>query len=361
MSFFNLEQPGVSCSHYHLSITLPGEALAPQPDTAMQILLSKGAPATTPCATLPSNLQKFKIPHARREYGEAAGGTFLVQHLGGELCHFWHHRYHILRPTTLYLKVPATCVLLLFTLSGDAHCSGANETPEKMKAGYCHCFCVPEGLYTMHFDPGNYTFAQTELLPTALPLLKLAGDSRSRLQEYIQTPSDQSMHLHCGLLNTNLRQLLLEIQNCPYNDKESQQLYYEDKVHQLIIRFSLELTSKPKKNIKIPPARLREIRDYIHIASAEHFVTVDELILKFAFCRTILTAAFKEHFGLTVGRYILKVRMEMARDLVLQTNDPITEIADRVHYEHLSAFSRAFRASHRYSPKKYRKLHKIRP
>ena len=65
--------------------------------------------------------------------------------------------------------------------------------------------------------------------------------------------------------------------------------------------------------------------------------------------RTLEQISIK-HLGFTPGKYYLRIRLQRARRLVLDTNLPILEIAIRSGFNSLSAFSRAFKARYSFSP-----------
>lgn len=59
-----------------------------------------------------------------------------------------------------------------------------------------------------------------------------------------------------------------------------------------------------------------------------------------------LVRQFKSAFGITPHRYLAKVRLQRAAELLQQSNTPVNEIAWTCGFENASAFSRAFRAAY---------------
>ena len=64
-------------------------------------------------------------------------------------------------------------------------------------------------------------------------------------------------------------------------------------------------------------------------------------------------------FGLSTGQWILKQRLELARQQLLQTNIPIAEIAFNAGYREQSAFSRQFIRATGFTPSAFRKARKF--
>lgn len=67
-----------------------------------------------------------------------------------------------------------------------------------------------------------------------------------------------------------------------------------------------------------------------------------------------LSSMFNREKGIGINRYIKNVRMEKARELLLDTNMKINDICKAVGYSNLSYFCKAFRNEHGMTPEKYR-------
>ena len=64
---------------------------------------------------------------------------------------------------------------------------------------------------------------------------------------------------------------------------------------------------------------------------------------------------FKEHFHITLSQYVTYLRLEHAKQLLQDTDIPITEIALQSGYQNVSYFIRSFKKTYEVSPLKYRK------
>lgn len=82
---------------------------------------------------------------------------------------------------------------------------------------------------------------------------------------------------------------------------------------------------------------------------------VEDLARQFFISKTQLYRAFHSVLGVSVGNYILQVRIIKAKDLLRNSDCSIELIAERVGYQNLSAFSRAFKAQVGVSPHAFRK------
>ena len=64
---------------------------------------------------------------------------------------------------------------------------------------------------------------------------------------------------------------------------------------------------------------------------------------------------FAAHTGMSLGRYLLMLRMEKARALLANTDMPVNLVAEQTGYTDQSAFTRRFKKYHGVSPGNYRK------
>ncbi|MDQ0058763.1 AraC family transcriptional regulator [Paenibacillus harenae] len=100
--------------------------------------------------------------------------------------------------------------------------------------------------------------------------------------------------------------------------------------------------------------QLDRVKNYIgHRTDQE--ITLDELtdianLSKYYLCRL-----FKKAYGTTPIQYHTAIRLEKAKQLIQLTNLPLTEIADKLGFQSIYAFSRAFRKLENVSPSFYRK------
>ena len=64
---------------------------------------------------------------------------------------------------------------------------------------------------------------------------------------------------------------------------------------------------------------------------------------------------FKEHFHITISQYVTYLRLEHAKQLLQDTDIPVTEVAMQSGYQNVSYFIRSFKKTYGVSPLKYRK------
>jgi two-component system, response regulator YesN len=73
-----------------------------------------------------------------------------------------------------------------------------------------------------------------------------------------------------------------------------------------------------------------------------------------------LCSLFKDEMGITIFDYITKLRMDKARELLLQSEMQIQSIGSTVGYSNVQSFIRFFKRYYLLTPEQYRKAHRIR-
>lgn len=93
---------------------------------------------------------------------------------------------------------------------------------------------------------------------------------------------------------------------------------------------------------------------YINTHYSEKLV-LNQLAKKYFFNSNYLCMLFKKKLGMTFSMYLLKVRMEKAKELLQDGKYSITEIAAKVGYSEYSYFNRSFKKYFQIPPSELRK------
>ena len=125
-----------------------------------------------------------------------------------------------------------------------------------------------------------------------------------------------------------------------------------------IIELFVFLNKYSIENISTTPGVMSKAVEYIN-SNIERNITIYEIcseihMSKYHFCRQ-----FKKTTGTTVMKYILKTRIVMAKNMLLNENLSITEISNRCGFSSVSYFSRVFKDETGVSPLNYKKEGKL--
>ena len=96
--------------------------------------------------------------------------------------------------------------------------------------------------------------------------------------------------------------------------------------------------------------------DYIH-AGYMHELTVTELARRLSLDRSYFSTLFKEKTGISPKKYLFNYRMNVAADLMINSQQSITTAANSVGYSDISNFSRMFKSHFGLSPRAYIEKH----
>jgi len=125
-----------------------------------------------------------------------------------------------------------------------------------------------------------------------------------------------------------------------------------------MIETSLTLNKpfKVAKQVRLSAADLRCIDmavEYIY----KHYtdkISADQLSIEVGLSKEKLQAGIQCRKGQTLARYIQQVRLEKAKELLANTNQPVKAVADAAGFINESHFCKVFRKANFISPIQYR-------
>lgn len=147
-----------------------------------------------------------------------------------------------------------------------------------------------------------------------------------------------------------------------FNDKQTQELSI--KAARMIpdlfywVNFVIEKTCDYMVAVELKDSIMDKVRRYVaqHINNEE--LTCEE-IANFVFLNPdYLTRIVKRETGLPLNEYIQNQRIALAKELLIKTNLPVSEIATRVGYMHFSQFSKIFKKHVDMTPIQFRHMQK---
>ena len=150
----------------------------------------------------------------------------------------------------------------------------------------------------------------------------------------------------------NLENLFLEIANC--NKLENRPL------EPLLLSYIWKLIFRLKQFNTISNKKYKKAEDYVDqvcLLISNHYaaMNINQLANELQLDRCYLSRIFKQRTGLSIKTYLTNVRLQAARNLLLQ-NYTVTETSTMVGYADIASFSRAFRAYYKFSPTQYVQL-----
>lgn len=108
-------------------------------------------------------------------------------------------------------------------------------------------------------------------------------------------------------------------------------------------------TPEPSPKCMSPEEVVADIRDYIDCNYHQN-IKLSILEEKYHFSASYLTKLFNTAYGYSIYEYLLKVRMERAKELLENPNIKVLDIAERLGYSDNHYFSKAFKTYYNISP-----------
>ncbi len=184
-----------------------------------------------------------------------------------------------------------------------------------------------------------------------------------RLDHFYFEPFINRKEYHNGLIN--IGPMTIKKISDIFNSIEAQLINFEDNFWACRNRtFLIELlflihhcySEKETLDLKVSETSnlINDIILYIHL-NYNKKLTIEDIVTGFNTNRNTLSRKFKNETGNTVVEYIVKLRIKVACALLKETSIPIEEVMERVGFNDLSYWGRAFKKYVGITPSDYRK------
>ena len=247
----------------------------------------------------------------------------------------WHDEFEIIYVRSGFLTV---------SISGESYIGKTGDA-----------FVVsPGNLHLMGSDTGivdYYTFL--------FPLKYISFRTDDMLDEKLLEPLN-SGHLMIGprVKDTakELCEQLIEIYMAKKDESESK-ITTQIRTKIILLQFILEMWKKGFVIENDTSGRNiveKEMVSYIQ----QNFtgkISLREFGEQFHLSEKYISRYFKEHFHITLSQYVTYLRLEHAKQLLQDTDIPVTDVAMQSGYQNVSYFIRSFQKAYAVSPLKYRK------
>lgn len=131
----------------------------------------------------------------------------------------------------------------------------------------------------------------------------------------------------------------------------------EERVKKLLLYYECWLNKAVQKTVSHSRIIAEKARAYIQVHYMDGDLNISDISQELYINQTYLRKMFKEEMGMTLLEFITKYRMHMAKQLLLNTEHNLSEIAELVGYNDVSYFSKCFKKYYQVSPKQMTKRH----
>ena len=247
----------------------------------------------------------------------------------------WHDEFEIIYVRSGFLAV---------SISGESYIGKTGDA-----------FVVsPGNLHLMGSQTGTvdyYTFL--------FPLKYISFRTDDMLDEKLLEPLNSGHLMICPRVKDTAKELceqLIEIYEAKKDESESK-ITTQVRTKIILLQFILEMWKKGFEIENDTSGRNtveKEMVSYIQ----QNFtgkISLREFGEQFHLSEKYISRYFKEHFHITLSQYVTYLRLEHAKQLLQDTDIPVTDVAMQSGYQNVSYFIRSFQKAYAVSPLKYRK------
>ena len=212
----------------------------------------------------------------------------------------------------------------------------------------------PGNLHLMGSQSGTvdyYTFL--------FPLKYISFCTDDMLDEKLLEPLNSGHLMICPRVNDTAKELceqLIKIYEAK-NDESESKITTQVRTKIILLQFILEMWKKGfviENDTSGRNTVEKEMVSYIQ----QNFtgkISLREFGEQFHLSEKYISRYFKEHFHITLSQYVTYLRLEHAKQLLQDTDIPVTDVAMQSGYQNVSYFIRSFQKAYAVSPLKYRK------
>ena len=247
----------------------------------------------------------------------------------------WHDEFEIIYVRSGFLAV---------SISGESYIGKTGDA-----------FVVsPGNLHLMGSQTGTvdyYTFL--------FPLKYISFRTDDMLDEKLLEPLNSGHLMICPRVKDTAKELceqLIKIYEAK-NDESESKITTQVKTKIILLQFILEMWKKGfviENDTSGRNTVEKEMVSYIQ----QNFtgkISLREFGEQFHLSEKYISRYFKEHFHITLSQYVTYLRLEHAKQLLQDTDIPVTDVAMQSGYQNVSYFIRSFQKAYAVSPLKYRK------
>lgn len=267
-------------------------------------------------------------------------------------------------------KIPVSKHLYVTDIGHFPQASSHSVSRKEGSEQYIMIFCAAgKGTVRMPVAKREITTGQLTLIPPGVPH-KYEADRATPWNIYWFHFTGRQASEYAELLGLDERQPIMQVADADALIRQFESLYtvvvsaFSDSA---LVQASVELaktlclvnslrTGRHKKSRKSEQRILASIEYITREYDAPH--TLEELARTAGLSIPHYVALFRQHTGTSPIRYLTRVRLRHACELLDMSDKSVSEIARAVGYEDAFYFSRAFHKNTGHSPTRYRALHK---
>lgn len=231
-----------------------------------------------------------------------------------------------------------------YILKGKGVFSSANHEAVQLKAG--DVFILPKGVPCFYQADGKEPWTYFWIGLSGLKIATMLSGSVLSSKHYLRQVQNSNF---CKSLNK-----LFEAVHNP--NVLTNDLLTESLIYQTFYYLDTEYPIKKKKKHLANSEQLKIALNYLHDNYDDHNCSIASLCNKLDVSRSYLYNLFKSGFNTSPQQFLIKIRMEEAKNRLKNSQNSVQEISASVGYIDEFTFSKAFKKYSGFSPKVFRQM-----
>ncbi|WP_437918879.1 helix-turn-helix domain-containing protein [Sphingobacterium sp. LRF_L2] len=294
-----------------------------------------------------NNLQNEEfIPFSEKETEiiSTAGGIFRFQETSFDGLQFVKCNYSLLEKEKLHIHIEKEVLEMHFRLQGTSQIH-RSKSPIHLEQGNNMLTYQRDDVQKVILNPVEYgTFLEIRI-------------GKSQFEKFMHEDIVQSTrNLFSGSahqITPTMRLLIADMTNNRYQGK-MKALFLESKMTELfLLQLQQKSAIRPQSNTlkKSEIELLYAIKEYI-TRNKYNYLSLDQLSKQFGINKTKLMRGFKGIFGQTIYQYIVELKLNSAKSMLINEDKFVNEVAYEIGYKNPQHFVEAFKKRFGISPGK---------
>ncbi len=308
-------------------------------------------------STVPAGFSNIIIPGSEIASAEEEFGHLLFQEILSDQFAINFNVYRIHTDVSLQFTTHTDALQAHVLLKNDLRYFIQGVGNLVLKEGQFNIIHAQTTGATLYFEKGNEyrtfnTYYSSDILVQLFPFFPA-------LQDFVSQPTESPSLLfdNPGWANIQVIDIITNLLHCPY-DETLRRFYFDNKVKELLFLLLIQKYTAAAMHTRLTKhdrEAIHEAKSIIEKNTASH-ITSRKIAQQVGMNEFKLKNFFKQVFGIGMFEFMIQVRMQKARVLLLETDKPIKEIATLTGYTSIQNFQTAFKKYFNCTPASLRKL-----
>ncbi len=307
---------------------------------------------------IPAGFSPLVVPGSIIRSAEGPFGKIMLQEINAGQSTIYYNVYRVQEDLALDFSSSESAVLTQIALKGSLRHDINEIGPLYLKTGQFNFFHYPSLQGTTYFERDQeYRTFNTAYTPDTLRELLPHFPYLETVLHNITQGRYGLLFKDNGWVTAQIRDIADYVLGCPF-EAELRSYYFNMKMKEFLLLMltqeQLRLAALDKMT-KSNFDSIQESRQIIDTRFDAH-ITLSDIARQVGLNEFKLKSGFRRLFGIGMFEYLLKTRMQKARNLLQETKLPIKDVARRTGYTSKQSFQNAFKKYFDETPGSFRRV-----